>query len=139
MQPAHQARELAEAALWPRPTGREDFAFEHDLGIGDELHVDGLAGRERESFVLTDADTPAKFFPLTRPQPESFFAHWTKLPDEGPHVNPYRAGWEAFIRHVAEGAPFASPFIEGAKDVQLAEASYRSDRERRWIELPRLA
>jgi predicted dehydrogenase len=106
------------------------------------MQVDGtdasaVAGTH-DCFVLSDADTPAKFFPLTRPQPESFLAHWTKLADEGPHMNPYRAGWEAFIRHVAEGAPFASPFIEGAKDVQLAEASYRSDRERRWIDLPPL-
>jgi hypothetical protein len=37
-----------------------------------------------------------------------------------------------------EGAPFPSPFIEGAKAVQLVEASHRSDRERRWIELPLL-
>jgi hypothetical protein len=42
------------------------------------------------------------------------------------------------LRHVAGAAPFPSPFIEGAKDVQLAEASYRSARERRWIDLPPL-
>jgi hypothetical protein len=43
-----------------------------------------------------------------------------------------------FIRHVVEGAPFPSPFIEGAKAVQLAELSHRSDRERRWIDIPAL-
>jgi hypothetical protein len=43
-----------------------------------------------------------------------------------------------FLRHVAEDAPFPSPFLEGAKSVQLAEACYRSDRERRCIELPPL-
>jgi predicted dehydrogenase len=89
-------------------------------------------------FVQTDAMTPAGFFPLTRPQPESFFDQWRRLPDDGPHPNSYRTGWELFLRHVLEGAPFPSPFIEGAKDVQLAEASYRSDRERRWIDIPAL-
>ena len=103
----------------------------------DGTEASAVAGTH-DCFVQTDAETPAEFFPLTRPQPESFFDHWRKLPDEGPHPNSYRAGWEAFLRHVAAGAPFASPFIEGAKDVQLAEASYRSDRERRWIDLPEL-
>jgi hypothetical protein len=37
-------------------------------------------------------------------------------------------------RHVAEEAPFASPFLEGAKSVQLADACYQSSRERRWID-----
>jgi predicted dehydrogenase len=105
------------------------------------MQVDGtdasaVAGTH-DCFVLTDADTPERFFPLAKPQPESFFDHWRKLPNDGPQPNGYRVGWESFIRHVY-GAPFASPFIEGAKDVQLAAASYRSDRERRWIDLPEL-
>ena len=50
----------------------------------------------------------------------------------------YRAGWELFLKHVAEDAPFPSPFLEGAKSVQLAEACYQSNRERRWIDLPEL-
>ena len=46
VQPAHQPRELAEAALRPGPAGRQDFRLQHDLGVGDVGHVDGLAGRE---------------------------------------------------------------------------------------------
>ena len=98
------------------------------------MQIDGTAASAvagtHDCFVQTDAMTPASFFPLTKPQPESFFGHWQKQPDDGPHPNSYRTGWELFIRHVVEGAPFPSPFIEGAKDVQLAELSYRSDHER---------
>jgi predicted dehydrogenase len=61
------------------------------------------------------------------------------MPDLDPFQNSYRAGWELFLRHVAEDGPFPSPLIEGAKSVQLAEACYRSDRERRWIALDPLA
>jgi predicted dehydrogenase len=103
----------------------------------DGTEASAVAGTH-DCFVQTAADTPARFFPLTKPQPESFLDHWRKLTDDGQRLNSYRTGWESFICHVAAGAAFASPFIEGAKDVQLAEASYRSDRERRWIGLPKL-
>ena len=33
----------------------------------------------------------------------------------------------------------ASPMLEGARDVQLTELCYQSDRERRWIDVPELA
>jgi predicted dehydrogenase len=104
----------------------------------DGTEASAVAGTH-DCFVQADALTPAKFFPLTRPQPESFFDQWQRLPDEGPVPNSYRTGWELFIRHVVEGTPFPSPFIEGAKAVQLVELTYRSDRERRWIDVPRLA
>ena len=59
-------------------------------------------------------------------------------PEIEPFENGYRAGWELFLRHVAEDGPFTAPLIEGAKSVQLAEACYRSHRERRWVDLPPL-
>ena len=46
VQPAHQPRELAEAAFRPGPAGRQDLGLEHDLGVGDVGQVDGRAGRE---------------------------------------------------------------------------------------------
>ncbi|NGM19825.1 Gfo/Idh/MocA family oxidoreductase [Roseomonas stagni] len=64
--------------------------------------------------------------------------HWQEVPDMGPYTNSYRRGWEMFLRHVAEGAPFPSPLLAGAKGLQLIDACYRSDRERRWIDLPAL-
>ena len=67
-----------------------------------------------------------------------FDEQWQEVPDIEPVRNGYRAGWELFLRHVAEDAPFSSPFLEGAKSVQLAEACYQSNCERRWIDLPEL-
>jgi len=61
------------------------------------------------------------------------------VPDNEPFKNSYRWGWEYFLRHVAQDDPLMSPLIEGARDVQLTEACYRSDRERRWIDLTPLA
>jgi len=39
-----------------------------------------------------------------------------------------------FIEQIAP-----APLLEGAKSVQLAEACYRSHRERRWVELEPLS
>jgi predicted dehydrogenase len=55
------------------------------------------------------------------------------------YPNPYRAGWELFLRHVAEGAPFPSPLLEGAKGLQLVDACYRSHAQKRWVDLPPLS
>lgn len=60
---------------------------------------------------------------------------WKDMPDVVPFVHSYRAGWERFLRHVAEDAPFPSPLIDGAKGLQLVEACHRSHAERRWIDL----
>jgi predicted dehydrogenase len=84
------------------------------------------------------AVTPKPFFDPERPQQMVFDEQWQEMPEVEPVRNGYRAGWELFLKHVAEDAPFPSPFIEGAKSVQLAEACYQSDRERRWIDLPKL-
>jgi len=72
------------------------------------------------------------------PPTGSFFEDWTKAPMPENPLGSYRAGWELFIRHVLEDAAFPYGLIEGAKGVQLAEAAYRSSRERRWIEVPAL-
>jgi hypothetical protein len=68
-----------------------------------------------------------------------FRAQWLAMPDNAATANSYRSGWELFIRHVMEDAPFPSPLIEGAKGVQLAELSYLSHRERRWVDVPPLS
>ena len=67
-----------------------------------------------------------------------FDEQWQEMPDIDPVRNGYRAGWELFLRHIVEDAPFPSPFLEGAKGVQLADVCYLSNRERRWVDLPAL-
>ena len=104
-----------------------------------QIQVDGTQGSAvcglHDCWVQPLVATPRPFFDPEKPQAMNFDEQWQKMPDLDPFQNCYRAGWEFFLRHVAEGAPFPSPLIEGAKSVQLAEACYRSDRERRWVAL----
>ena len=107
-----------------------------------QIQVDGTLGSAvcglHRCYVQPLVATPKPFFDAERPQSMVFDEQWQELPDVEPFRNSYRAGWELFLRHVVEGTPFPSPLLEGAKGVQLAEACYQSNRERRWIELPEL-
>ena len=104
-----------------------------------QIQVDGTRGSAvcglHRCFVQPLVATPKPFFDPERPQPMVFDEQWQEMPDVEPLRNGYRAGWELFLKHIAEDAPFPSPFLEGAKSVQLAEACYQSQRERRWIDL----
>jgi predicted dehydrogenase len=131
--------ELAGGALaqigssWASRVKRDDLL---------QIQVDGTRGSAvcglHRCFVQPLAATPKPFFDPERPQPMVFDEQWQEMPDVEPVRNGYRAGWELFLRQVAEDAAFPSPFLEGAKSVQLAEACYQSHRERRWIDLPAL-
>jgi predicted dehydrogenase len=107
-----------------------------------QIQVDGTLGSAvcglHRCFVQPLATTPKPFFDPGRPQPMNFDEQWQEMPDVEPLCNGYRAGWEQFLLHVAEDAPFPSPLLEGAKSVQLAEACHQSNRERRWVDLPSL-
>ncbi len=61
---------------------------------------------------------------------------WTDAPPLASYTNPYRVGWERFLRHVVTGAPLQSDFAAGIRDVAFAEACHRSMRERNWITFP---
>ena len=50
-------------------------------------------------------------------------------------TNPYRVGWEHFLRHVATGTPMQANFAAGIRDVMFAQACYQSMREAKWIDL----
>jgi predicted dehydrogenase len=105
-----------------------------------QIQVDGTFGSAvcglHRCFVQPLITTPKPFFDPEHPQSMVFDDQWQEMPDVEPFRNGYRAGWELFLRHVAEDAPFPSPLLEGAKGVQLAEACYQSNRERRWVDLP---
>jgi predicted dehydrogenase len=107
-----------------------------------QIQVDGTRGSAvcglHRCFVQPVVATPKPFFDPERPQPMVFDEQWQEMPDVEPVRNGYRAGWELFLKHVAEGAPFPSSFLEGAKSVQLAEACYQSQREWCWIDLTHL-
>ena len=122
------------ASSWASRVRRDDLL---------QIQVDGTAGSAvaglHRCFVQPMVATPKPFFSPEEPQPMNFAAQWQEMPDIAPLENGYRAGWELFLRHVAEDAPFPAPLLEGAKSVQLADACHRSDRERRWIALEPLA
>jgi predicted dehydrogenase len=107
-----------------------------------QIQVDGTLGSAvcglHRCFVQPLVATPKPLFDPERPQPMVFDEQWQEVPDIEPPRNGYRAGWELFLRHVAEDALFPSSLLEGAKGVQLAEACQQSNQERRWIDLPEL-
>ena len=107
-----------------------------------QIQVDGMLGSAvcglHRCYVQPLVATPKPFFDPERPQAMVFDDQWQEMPDIEPFRSSYRVGWELFLKHVVEDAPFPSPLLEGAKGVQLAEACYESSRERRWIDLPAL-
>ncbi|HEV8679655.1 MAG TPA: Gfo/Idh/MocA family oxidoreductase, partial [Stellaceae bacterium] len=107
-----------------------------------QIQVDGTLGSAvaglHRCFIQPAVATPKPFFSPEQPQAMVFDEQWQEMPDIEPFENGYRAGWELFLRHVAEDAPFPAPLIEGAKSVQLADACCCSHRERCWVDLPPL-
>jgi predicted dehydrogenase len=107
------------------------------------VQIDGTLGSAvttlHRCFIQPLAGTPKPVWSVDVLQAADFDEQWQEVPDVDVYQNSYRRGWELFLRHVAEGTPFPSPLIEGAKGVQLVEACYRSDVERRWVDLPALS
>jgi predicted dehydrogenase len=106
------------------------------------VQIDGtlgsaVAGRFR-CCTQAAVNTPEAFFGGGRPSGMDFFAQWQEVPDTLPGENPFRQCWEAFLRHVAEDAPYIPTLVEGAKAVQLADLAYRSVAEGRWMTVPAL-
>ena len=60
---------------------------------------------------------------------------WKEVSGLAVYTNPYRVGWERFLRHIVVGEPLASDLSAGIRDVTLVEACYRSAAEGRWIAL----
>jgi predicted dehydrogenase len=107
------------------------------------VQIDGtlgsaFAGRTR-CFTQAAVNTPEAFFGAARPGGMDFPAQWQEVPDTLPTSNPFRQCWEAFLRYVAEDAPYRPTLVEGAKAVQLADLAYRSVAEGRWMTLPALS
>jgi predicted dehydrogenase len=107
-----------------------------------QLQIDGTLGSAiaggHKCFVQSLAATPRPTWNVEVPQAMNFDEQWQEVPEDEPFKNSYRHGWEQFLRHVAQNDPLSSSALEGAKDVQLTELCYQSDRERRWIDVPPL-
>jgi predicted dehydrogenase len=105
------------------------------------LQVDGtaasaLAGLHR-CYVQTLQDTPAvAHFSVMKDLGADYRDGWREAPPLAAYKNPYREGWEMFLRHVASDAPMPASFAAGIRDVQFAETCHRSMAERRWVSFP---
>lgn len=103
----------------------------------DGTHGSAVAGLHR-CFSQHRVNTPKPVWNPDQPQVMDFFSHWEEVPDNEVFDNGFKVQWEQFLRHVLEDGPWTYGLAEGAKGVQLAEAGYRSARERRWVDLPDL-
>jgi predicted dehydrogenase len=69
----------------------------------------------------------------------NYFNDWQLMPDTQFFTNAFRIEWEAFIRHLCGEGTWRHGLLEGAKGLQLVEAAHRSNRERKWIDIEKLA
>jgi predicted dehydrogenase len=120
------------ASCWATRVRRDDLLT---------LQVDGTKGSAVAGLhrcqVQSIAQTPAiAHFSVMHDIGADYREGWTQAPPLSCYRNPYRVGWEAFLRHVAAGAPLACDFAAGIRDVALAEACHRSMQERRWVAFP---
>lgn len=108
-----------------------------------QVHVDGSLGSAvaglHKCRTQSLFNTPKPPWNADVPQPMDFYSQWQDVPDNIAYRPSFRACWEDFLRHVAEGAPFVPTLLEGAKAVQLAELAYRSDTEGRWLDVEPLS
>jgi predicted dehydrogenase len=106
------------------------------------LHVDGTHGSAVAGLqdVVTQQRmaTPKPVWNPDVKQGIDFYAGWQPVPETQTFDNGFKLQWEAFIRHVVEGAPYKWDLTEGAKGVQLVECALRSWKERRWVDVPEL-
>lgn len=107
------------------------------------FHVDGTHGSAVASLsdcrAQSRVNTPRPVWNPDVKQTMPFFDQWQEVPDTEPFDNGFKIQWEAFLRHVAEDAPYRWTLPEGAKGVQLVEAALQSWQERRWIDVAPLA
>jgi predicted dehydrogenase len=133
--------ELASGAVgtmicsWATRVRRDDLMTLQIDGTGGSA----LAGLHR-CWTQSASNTPTirRFNPDTDIGAD-YRGQWKEVADAPPYTNPYRVGWENFLRHVVADAPLVCNFAAGIRDVQLAEACYRSAVEQKWITLDDIA
>ena len=104
----------------------------------DGTHGSAVAGLT-DCHIQHRAATPKPVWNPDQEQTLDFFADWQKVPDRLEPENGFKLQWEAFLRHVADDAPFPWTIAEAVKGVQFAELALQSWQERRWLDVPALA
>ncbi len=134
---SHTLVELASGAVgtiicsWSTRVRRDDLLTVQIDGTGGSA----VAGLHR-CWMQSAADTPTvRHFNPSVDIGADYRSDWQEVEGDAAYTNPYRVGWENFLRHVAAGAPLASNLAAGIRDVQLAQACRRSVAERTWVAL----
>ncbi len=122
-------------ASWATRVRRDDLlTFQIDGSRGS-----AIAGLHR-CWTTTNAQTPrTAHFNIATDLAVDYRANWQEAADGGSYKNPYRVGWENFLRHLATGEPMKADLAAGIRDVQFAEACYRSVKDGTWIDLAPLS
>jgi predicted dehydrogenase len=103
------------------------------------FQIDGTGGSAVAGLhrcrIQADAATPVvKHFSVATDLGIDYREGWSDAPDAGPYKNPYRVGWEDFLRHLVTGAPLAADLAAGIRDLAFAEACRRSAATGQWVE-----
>jgi predicted dehydrogenase len=104
----------------------------------DGTHGSAVAGL-RTCRAQSRAATPKPVWDPDLPPSTDQRGDWAEVPDNEAFGNAFRVQWEAFLRHVAEDAPFPWDFASAARGVRLAELGIRAAREGRRVEIPEQA
>jgi len=64
-----------------------------------------------------------------------FFDTWTPMSDATEYDNAFKTQWALFLKHVVFDEPFPWTFVEGAKNVLLAEKAIESWATRAWTDV----
>ena len=104
------------------------------------FQIDGTQGSANAGlhrcYVQTGAQTPhTAHFSVATDLNIDYRVKWTEVHDGVSPTNPYRVGWENFLRHVGTGAPMPADLAAGIRDVQFAQACYQSMKDAKWIDL----
>jgi len=106
------------------------------------MQVDGTKGSAlvglRDCWTQTYGNTPKPVWNPDIPNPIDFYNSWSKMPEQEPFDNAFKAQWELFLKHLVCDTPFPWNMLEGAKGVQLAEKGLESWEKKTWITIPDL-
>jgi predicted dehydrogenase len=116
---------------WATRVRRDDLMTFQVDGTGGSA----VAGLHRCRVQAAAATPTVKHFNPMVDLGIDYRADWSDAPDGGPYINPYRVGWEDFLRHLVTSAPITSDLAAGIRDLALAEACRRSAATRQWVNL----
>ena len=103
------------------------------------MQVDGTKGSAivglRKCWAQSMENTPVPVWNPDIDSPIDYYDNWEEV-SPGECDNAFKAQWELFLKHVVADEPFPWTLREGSKGVQLAELSWTSHKEERWIPVP---